>query len=253
MAVNKYLAELVGTFLFLSIAFMSVIGANAIGAPPVLIAPFGFGLGLLAAIYAVGHVSGGHFNPAVTLAMFLDRRTSGADLVGYWLAQFVGALLSSLAFLLVTNQDVVAGTANVDRDTGISILVELVLTAAFVLVILASTRTSPATAGMAISLTLAGVHFAGIPFTGTSVNPARSFAPAVVGGTMGDLWLFLVVPLVGAAVAWGLWQFFQPGAEEVTLDIDVEEAEEPSEASQLPEPGASPAGPGPEGEPPPHP
>jgi aquaporin Z len=242
VAINKYLAELVGTFLFLSVAYMTLLGANALGAPPVLIAPLGIGLALLAAIYAVGHVSGAHFNPAVTLAVFLDRRISGADLVGYWLAQFVGALLAALALLAVTNRGVVAATANISRDIKLSLLVELVLTTVFVLVFLAATRTSAATAGIAIALTLAGVHFAGMPFTGTSVNPARSFAPAVVGGQMGDLWLFMVVPLAAAVVAWGLWQLFQPGAEEMVVDIEVEDTQ-PTEPSPLPEPGSAPAAP----------
>ncbi len=240
MVINKYLAELVGTFLFLSIGFLSALGAGAMVGIPLLTVPFGFGLGLLVAIYAVGHVSGGHFNPAVTLAMFLDRRTSGTDLVGYWIAQFVGATLASLAILTVTSSGAVASTATAfgDGDTGLAFLVELVLTTAFILVILASTKTAPATAGMAISLALVAVHFAGIPFTGASVNPARSFGPALVGQVYGGLWLYIVVPLLGAVVAWGLWQLFQPGA----VDAPHRHAatERDTEETGLPEPGADP-------------
>ncbi|CAN5897521.1 MIP family channel protein [soil metagenome] len=237
MVINKYLAELVGTFLFLTIGFLSVLGASAMVGIPLLTVPLGFGFGLLVAIYAVGHVSGGHFNPAVTLAMFLDKRTSGSDLVGYWIGQFAGGLLASLAIVAVTNTGAVASTATQfgDGDTGLAVLVELVLTAAFVLVILASTKTAPATAGIAISLSLVAVHVAGIPFTGASVNPARSFGPAVVGQVYGGLWLYIVVPMVGAVVAWGLWQLFQP---ESDVDLVTDRIDE--ELTGLPEPGADP-------------
>ena len=224
MVINRYLAELVGTFLFLSIGFLSIVAAGAAEVHPLLVAPFGFGFGLLGAIYAVGHVSGGHFNPAVTLAMFLDRRTSGSDLVGYWIAQIVGAVLASLVLLLATDQATVAGTATTYTDTGLAIIAEIVLTAAFVLVILASTKTSPATAGIAISLALVAVHFAGVPLSGASVNPARSFAPAVVGGSVTGLWLYLIVPLAGAALAWAGWRLFPPVVADTSTD--------------LPEPGA---------------
>lgn len=240
MAINKYLAELVGTFILVLVGTMTIVASGSIGTP-LLTVPFGFGLGLLAAIYAVGHVSGGHFNPAVTLAMFLDRRTSANDLVGYWIAQFVGGLLASLVLLIATNRDAVGQTVTTYPRLGTGIISELLLTMIFVLVILASTRTAPATAGMAISLTLVAVHFAGIPFSGASVNPARSFGPAIVGGELGGLWVYHIFPLVGAAVAWGLWQMFRPLPEEPVAVVDVDgEVVEVSEESSLPEPGVDP-------------
>lgn len=238
MVINKYLAELIGTFILVVVGSMTILASGEIGTP-LLTVPFGFGLGLLAAIYAVGHVSGGHFNPAVTLAMYLDKRTSATDLVGYWVAQFAGGLLASLSLMIVSSRDAVGQTVTSYPSLDLGIMSELVLTAIFVLVILASTKTAPATAGMAISLTLVAVHFAGIPFSGASVNPARSFGPAVVGGDFTGLWVYFVFPLLGGAVAWGLWQFFQPGAEEIEVDIDGDSSDASAEP-ELPEPGAGP-------------
>jgi aquaporin Z len=239
VVINKYLAEMVGTFILVLFGSMAILGAGEIGTL-ILTVPFGFGLGLLAAIYAVGHVSGGHFNPAVTLAMFLDKRTSGVDLVGYWISQFVGGLIASLLLMLVVSRDAVANTATSFPILEMGIMSELTLTAVFCLVILASTRAAPATAGIAISLTLVAVHFVGIPFSGASVNPARSFAPAVVGGNLTGLWVYLVFPLLGAVVAWGLWQLFQPGAHKIEIDMGGVGAEEESAEPELPEPGAEP-------------
>lgn len=235
MQMKRYAAELVGTFILVMVGSMTILSAVE---TRLVMVPFGFGLGLLAAIYAVGHVSGGHFNPAVTLAMYLDNRTDARDLVGYWISQFVGAILASLVLLLVSNQTAVAETTTSYLTLPLGITSELVLTTVFVLVVLASTRTAPATAGIAISLTLVAVHFAGIPFSGSSVNPARSLAPALVGGRLGGLWVYLVMPLVGGVVAWGLWQFFQP---EDQAEV-AEEATEPEVGGTgLPEPGSVPA------------
>lgn len=234
MVINKYLAELVGTFILVIVGSMTILSAGEFG---LLMVPFGFGLGLLAAIYAVGHVSGGHFNPAVTLAMYLDRRTDLTDLIGYWVAQFAGGLLASLIILIVSTREAVSQTVTGFPALRLGIMSELVLTTVFVLVILASTRTAPASAGVAISFTLAAVHFAGIPFSGASVNPARSFGPAVVGGTFSGLWVYLLFPLVGAVVAWGLWQLFRPEAEE---EGAVEAAEPQPGGTGLPEPGTVP-------------
>ena len=209
MSINKYLAEAVGTFILVFVGSMSVLAAAATGSPVMVAVPLGFGLGLLAAIFAVGHVSGGHFNPAVTLAMWLDKRTSPSDLIGYWIGQFVGGVLASSVVLVVTSRDGVAGTVNVSpTGAGDGLLMEFVLTLIFVLVILASSKKAPAMAGLVIPLTLAAVHLAGIPFSGASVNPARSFGPALVSGTFGDLWIYLVAPLAGGAVAWVFWRMF---------------------------------------------
>jgi aquaporin Z len=235
VVINKYLAELVGTFILVLVGSMTILSAGQLG---LVMVPFGFGLGLLAAIYAVGHVSGGHFNPAVTLAMYLDRRTDLTDMIGYWVAQFAGGILASLMIVVVSNRQAVAQTTTSFPNLRLGIMSELVLTTIFVLVILASTRTAPATAGLGISFTLVAVHFAGIPFSGASVNPARSFGPAVVGGSFTGLWMYLVVPLVGGLVAWGLWQLFQPEPEE-SIETQPETEIQPG-GTGLPEPGEAP-------------
>ena len=132
MTINKYLAELVGTFILVFIGSMSVLAATAVGSPVMVAVPLGFGLGLLAAIYAVGHVSGGHFNPAVTLAMWLDKRTSTSDLIGYWIGQFVGGIAASAVVLAASSTEAVASTVSVPVDTSTGLLVEFVLTLIFV-------------------------------------------------------------------------------------------------------------------------
>ena len=146
-------------------------------------APFGFGLGLYAAIYMFGDVSGGHFNPAVTFGAFLDTRTNLTDLVGYWIGQVVGALLASLAVLWASDQVSVAGTYTTPHvGAGSVFLLEAVLSAIFVMVILQSTKKWPREAPIAISLTLMAIHFAAVPLTGASVNPARTLGPASLVG-----------------------------------------------------------------------
>jgi aquaporin Z len=209
VSINKYLAEAVGTFILVFVGSMSVLAALAMDSPVMAVVPLGFGLGLMAAIFAVGHVSGGHFNPAVTLAMWLDKRTSSSDLVGYWIGQFIGGIIASAVVLVVTSQDDVQATVNASPGgAGDGLVMEFVLTLIFVLVILASTRKAPALAGLVVPFSLAAVHLAGIPFSGASVNPARSFGPALVSGTFSDVWIYLVAPLAGGAVAWVFWRMF---------------------------------------------
>lgn len=219
MHINRYIAEAIGTFILVIVGSMALLASGSVGVP-LLTVPFGFGLALLAGLYSVGHVSGGHFNPAVTLAMFLDKRTNATDLIGYWIAQFLGALVASLLLLSVTSRDIVARTATTFPELGLGILSEVVLTAVFVLVILSVAKREPPGAGIIISLTLVGVHFAGIPFSGSSVNPARSLAPAVVGGDLTGLWVYLVFPLVGGVVAYGVWRFV--GDQPVDTDVVIE-------------------------------
>jgi aquaporin Z len=211
LVINKYLAETVGTYILVGVGSMGILAVGATQGPLVVAVAFAFGLGLLAAIYAVGDVSGGHFNPAVTLAAFLDKRVDLTDLIGYWIGQLVGALLASLTVLAVAEQAGVRGTytrLGADVQAWEGFLVEAVLTAIFVLVILVATKRAAATAGVAISLTYAAVHLAAIPFTGASVNPARSFAPGVIGNNAPDLWVYIVAPLVGAVIAWALYRLF---------------------------------------------
>jgi aquaporin Z len=203
---NRYLGELLGTLILVFVGSMSILSALSMDTAILTVVPLGFGLGLLAAIFAVGYRSGGHYNPAVTLAMFLDGRTSFTDLILYWVAQILGALGASALILAVSDQAAVAATANSFSDSTIALVTEIALTTIFVLVIVASTRKAPAVAGFVIPLTLVAVHLAGIPFSGASVNPARSIGPAVVGGVYDGLWVYIVGPMVGGLLAWVLWR-----------------------------------------------
>lgn len=199
-----------------------------------------FGLVLLCLVYVIGPISGCHINPAVTLGALMTRRIALAEAGGYWAAQFIGAIAGSLLLWAMY-----AGSPRYDRkitglgangydrlslvriDAAGAFLVEVVLTAVFVFVVLALTRPGAATAhaGVGIGLALTTVHLIGIPLTGTSVNPARSLGPAlVVGGlALSQVWLFILAPLIGAALAAIVHELLLP-AEPVTLTIPAQAA-----------------------------
>jgi aquaporin Z len=207
---RKYAAEFLGTFVLVFGGTIAIVGAGRSGGiPPLLIAPFAFGLALLAGLYAFGEVSGGHFNPAVSLAMFLDKRLPSADLVGYWASQFLGGIAAALLLLLLTNKRAVASTATVPQpgtSNATAFVIELVFTAIFVSVILQASRSEAfgSSALLAIPLTLLAMHFICIPFTGCSLNPARTFGPDLVGNTWTGIWIYLIATPLGAAVAWAV-------------------------------------------------
>lgn len=195
---QSYVAELIGTFILVALGSMA---AFTSGGNLILIA-FGFGFALMIALYSVGHISGGHFNPAVSLAMRLSGALSTADMIGYWIAQVVGAILASLAVLAMAGSDAVADTMNTYGDTGSAFGAEIILTAAFVLVIMVVVSHGVGHARTVISLSLVGIHLAGVHISGASVNPARSLGPALVAGDLSGIWLYIAAPLVGAVVAW---------------------------------------------------
>jgi aquaporin Z len=211
VVINKYLAEFLGTFILVFFGSLAILGTLATEGPVLITIGLGFGLALLAGIWVAGHVSGAHFNPAVTLAMLLDGRTSFSDAIGYWVSQFAGAGVASLVVWAASSRLAVASTATGYEKLSTGILVEVALTAVFVWVILAVTKRGDNHAPLAIALTLVGVHIAGIPFSGASVNPARSFGPAVVSGgpvALEQLWVYIVFPLVGSLIAFGLYRLF---------------------------------------------
>ena len=216
MKSRAYLAELVGTFLFMSIGYASVPAFAAASAPTpnLLVVPFAFGLGLLAAIFAFGHISGGHFNPAVTIAMVLDKRTTPIDAVGYIAGQVIGALGAALLILVAVNQSAVKSGITAP-GTGVSetgaLVLEIAFTAFFLLVILAATKRAPALAALAIPLTLVAIHFGIATLSGSSVNPARSIGSAVVGGDLSHLWIYLVGPIVGGIIGWAVFRMLDSG------------------------------------------
>ena len=226
---RAWAAELLGTFLFFTIGLISVAAVGQAGqgnAPLLVVIPFAFGLGLLAAIFAFGHISGGHFNPAVTVAMVIDRRTTVIDAAGYLIGQLLAAIAAALLVLALFDQPAVAST--ITRPGGgfndlEALILEAVLTAGFVLVILASTRHASALAALAIPLTLVAIHMAAVPFTGASVNPARTIGPALVGGDLRTVWIYVVGPLVGGVVAGFVYRALS-GEEELRRGVQPREA-----------------------------
>ena len=214
MVARRYLAEVIGTFILVVVGSMSIVTASAMQVPVLLVAPFGFGFGLVAAIQATGHISGGHYNPAVTFGAFLDGRIDAMNAVGYIVAQVVGAIAASAVVLLFSSQAAVQGTANsfAEGMAAVAIGTEILLTAIFLLVILTVTRRAPGQAAFAIPLTLVMIHFAGIAFSGASVNPARSLAPALVGGTLdANILVYIAGPLIGAAIGWAIYRALDDG------------------------------------------
>ena len=219
MNARNYLAELLGTFLFMMAGYASVanFGLAQPAIPGVLVVPFSFGLGLLAAIYAFGHVSGGHFNPAVTVAMVLDKRTTAMDAVGYILAQIIGAIAAAVVIYVTVSQAAVkAGITK--PGAGISdisaLVLEAVFTAIFLIVILTASKRAGDFAGLAIALTLVAIHFAIANVTGSSVNPARSIGSALVGGDLTGIWIYLIGPTVGGIIGWGIYRAMEMTGEE---------------------------------------
>lgn len=211
MVINKYLAELLGTFILVGVGSLGILAVGgATGAAEIIAIGFAFGLGLLAAIWVLGHISGAHFNPAVTLGFLLDRRMSLPDAIGYWVGQFAGAGVASLVvWAAAGSREAVAATQTVYSDLGTAIVVEIMLTAVFVWVIMTVVNRGANHAPAAIALTLVGIHLAGLPFSGASVNPARSFGPAAVGGgDLARLWVYIYAPLIGGVVAWALYRLF---------------------------------------------
>jgi aquaporin Z len=202
---QKYAAELLGTFVLVFGGTTAIVATGLTGNPLLLVVGLAFGLALLAGLYAFGEVSGGHYNPAVSLAMFLDGRLSSRDLVRYWGAQFAGGILGSLVLLIATSRLAVKATATVPgpQGAGTAFLIEFVFTAIFVAVILQASVSGQfgGTALLAIPLALVAVHLAAIPFSGSSVNPARSFGPALIGNRWTDFWIYLIAPPLGAVLA----------------------------------------------------
>ncbi|MDJ0498420.1 MAG: aquaporin [Acidimicrobiia bacterium] len=197
-------AEFLGAFVLLFLGGLSIIA----GGGDLLVVAFGFGFALLAALYAFGEVSGGHFNPAVSLAAYLSKRINAATMVQYWVAQTGGFVVAGLGLLIVSDRDTVAATATVPSlDTGGALLLEAVLTAVFVVVILTVTKSNQFRGSVfaAISLTLVGINLAAAPLTGASVNPGRTLGSAVIGSEYTDIWVYFVGPLLGAALGWILY------------------------------------------------
>ena len=231
MNVRALVAEAVGTF---TLVFVGLLGfaslaivTNGQGDPvlALLILPFSFGLGLMAAIAIGGHASGGHYNPAVTLAALFDNRLDWKNAIGYVVAQVAGAMGACLGIILVTTANVVAASVTQPGPTAEDVFAkelhafstEAILTAIFVAVILTVTRKAPDQAILVIPFTLVAIHYVGIHMSGASVNPARSLAPAVVSGNYASLWIYLTAPFVGSILGWAIYRFLAPDEDEGEL------------------------------------
>ena len=219
---RKLSAEAIGTFVLVFGGCGSAV--LAAGFPDLGIGFLGvalaFGLTVLTMAYAVGHISGAHFNPAVSLGMAIGGRFAWGELIPYWIAQVGGGLAAAVVLYVIASgkADFTAGgfASNgygADSPGGYGLfaclLIEVVLTAVFLVVILGTThKNAPAGfAPIAIGLALTLIHLVSIPVTNTSVNPARSTAVAFFAdtGALGQLWLFWVAPLAGAALGAVLW------------------------------------------------
>ena len=213
---NKFAAEFVGTLtLVLFGCGAAVLGADHVGQLGIALA---FGFAIVAMAYGIGPISGCHVNPAVSLAMFVAGRMSGQQMLIHWAAQFLGAVAGAALLLLIAG-----GTAHGLGANGwgpgylggysmtSALAFEVVMTALFVIVILGSTAEGAPSymAGIAIGLTLAVIHIVGIQVDGVSVNPARSFGPAILlgGQALSQLWLFFVAPAIGALIGGALFRF----------------------------------------------
>ena len=226
---RKLAAEFFGTFWLVS----AVLGTAllAAGVPDVGVGwigvAFAAGLAVLTMAYAVGGISGGHFNPAVTLGLAVAGRFDWKDVIGYWIAQIVGAAVAAVIVYVIASSATgfAAGGFGANGYGELSpggysmiagLVAEIVLTGMFLIVILGATSTA-APAGfapLAIGLALLVAHLIGIPITNASLNPARSIASAIFAttGAWGQIWLFIVRPLVGGALGGVIWRYLlSPG------------------------------------------
>lgn len=219
---KKYIAELIGTMVLVLMGCGSAVFAGSVadsvgaGVGTIGVA-LAFGLSVVAMAYTIGNISGCHINPAITLGVLLSGRMSGKEAAGYMVAQVIGAILgSAVLYVLVATGGHGGPTATGANSFSEGMMwqafvAEAVFTFIFVLVVLGSTdekRGAGNLAGLAIGLTLVLVHIVCIPITGTSVNPARSIGPAFFegGAALSQLWLFIVAPLVGAALSAAVWK-----------------------------------------------
>ncbi|MGH3406494.1 MAG: aquaporin [Streptosporangiaceae bacterium] len=245
---RKFAAEFLGTaiLVFFAVGVATLMFgfklAGASVAAGVVATALAFGLTLLALVYLIGPISGCHVNPAVTIGALLAGRIGLAEAVGYWIAQFAGGIAGALALwgtfstsplyhrtVTGLGTDGWGSKSLIHVGVAGALIFEIILTAVFAFVVLRVTSATgnPATAAIAIGLTLAVVHLVGIPVTGTSVNPARSLGPAlVVGGTaLSQVWLFIVAPLAGGALAAGLHQLFYR-QQDAGLAAEAQQADE---------------------------
>ncbi len=213
---KKFFAEFLGTFVLVFFACGTAAVLKCNGANPdaaYALTALAFGLVIVAMAYSVGQVSGCHINPAVSLAMLMDGRMDVKSFLGYVVSQCLGAVAGALCLSLVLggNESGLGTNGLYQNQVLASLVIEIILTFIFVFVILAVTSKEDYSrmAGLVIGLTLTLVHILGIHFTGTSVNPARSLGPALITGgpALANVWVFIVGPLAGGALAACCWKW----------------------------------------------
>ena len=238
---KKYVAEFIGTLVLVLFACgtAAVVGCNAEYGSGYILTALAFGLVIVAMAYSIGNISGCHINPAVSVAMLINGKMTLNDFIGYVIAQFAGATAgAALLSLFVGVESGLGANALFEDGIAISLLIEIILTFVFVITVLGVTSKKEygSVAGIVIGLALTLVHILGISFTGTSVNPARSFGPALlVGGeALKNLWVFIVAPLFGGVLAALVYSFLEGQPKEAAPEAEeaAPEAEEALTAVQ---------------------
>ena len=229
-SIKKYVAEFIGTavLVILGCGTAMLVGCDAVNGGGYILTALAFGLVIVGMAYCVGNISGCHINPAVSLGVLISGGMSVTDFIGYIIAQCLGAIAGSGILSLIFNLGNVTdqtggygsnGLAGVNGSAVAGLIVEIILTFIFVLTILGVTSKAAghgSFGGLIIGLTLTLVHIFGIGLTGTSVNPARSIGPAIFAGgsALSSLWVFIVGPFVGAALAAVCYKVLSSGKSE---------------------------------------
>lgn len=208
--IKKAIAECIGTFVLVLFGTGTAVIGGGVEGIGILGIAMAFGLSIVAMAYSIGTISGCHVNPAVSIAMFINKRMTAKELAYYVIAQILGALLGTVTLVTILKSSGMT-LSNLGQNSfgnlgaSGSFLVEFVLTFVFILVIMTVTGKKGITnlAGIVIGLTLVLVHLLGISLTGTSVNPARSLAPALFAGgeAISQLWVFIIAPILGGIAA----------------------------------------------------
>lgn len=241
---RKYLAEFIGTAMLVLFGCGSAVAANALmsamgmGLPvafTTLLISFAFGLTMVAMYYSIGNISGAHINPAVSLGMLISGKLSIKDFIGYVVAQLIGGIAGAgLLAIIIKGRTSLGANGYGDSSTfGISMwtafLIEVILTFVFVITVIGATDKTEykGAAGIVIGFALTLVHIFGVPFTGTSVNPARALGPALLqGGTaLTQVWVFIAAPLVGGALAAIVYKLLMMKPREKAPKVELDSAE----------------------------
>ncbi len=230
-AARKYFAECIGAFIlvFIGCGTAMLVGCDSVNGSGYILTAFAFGLAIVVIAYGVGNISGGHVNPAVSLAVLINGGMTVTDFVGYVIAQCIGAFAGAGVLDLIFSTGKVCdktggfgtnGLGGVSDSVAAGFIVEIILTCLFVMTILGVTskkQSHGSFGGLVIGLTLTAIHIIGIGLTGTSVNPARSLGPALIAAIEGNsdpigvVYVFILAPMIGAAIGAIVYKFLEGG------------------------------------------